>query len=296
MQLDYDDIRFSDADGISWLPFEIEPGATGEIYAWVLVPQVDGNSNSDYIVMHYNDRINGDVPNGEDPAGLWKDYAGVWHFDEGSSGTAYDSSAYQNHAAEISSTVSVNTNKLIGHGRDFQGGDRLQVPYDTALNVDNRPFTIEAWVREDVVLTLIANLASTWMSRGSGDFSWELIGKAGILTFISAPEFSITESLFSSTTRSFNGGGFILAGSSWLYTTLVVDPATGVTIYGDGVKMGSTGIYRNSEDGSAFLMGGSNCDQQMDEIRYGRFASDANRIKLNYENQKLSSSLVSPQF
>lgn len=296
LQLDYDDIRFSDADGISWLPFEIEPGATGEIYAWVLVPQVDGNSNSDYIVMHYNDRINGDVPNGEDPASLWKDYAGVWHFDEGSSGTAYDSSAYQNHAAEISSTVSVNTNKLIGHGRDFQGGDRLQVPYDIALNVDNRPFTIEAWVREDVVITLIANLASTWMSRGSGDFSWELIGKAGILTFISAPEFSITESLFSSTTRSFNGGGFILSGSSWLYTTLVVDPATGVTIYGDGVKMGSTGLYRNSEDGSAFLMGGSNCDQQMDEIRYGRFVSDANRIKLNYENQKLSSSLVSPQF
>lgn len=296
LQGDYDDIRFSDRDQRTWLPFEIEQGASGELYAWVLVPQVDGNSNSDYIVLHYNDTVNGSVPNGENPSRLWADYAGVWHFDEGTDGTAYDSSAYQNHAQQISSSVSTNSDKLIGHGRNFQSLDRLQVPYTPALNVDNRAFTIEAWVKEDLVLSLVFNTPSTWMSRGSGDYSWDLAGKSGFLALITPPSLTITESTFNDTNLSFNGGGFILSGSTWLHVTLVVDPAVGVRIYGDGAQIGGTGTYRNSEDGSAFLMGGTNGEQQMDEIRYGRFAADANRVRLSYQNQRSSGNLVSPKF
>ena len=80
------------------------------------------------------------------------------------------------------------------------------------------------------------------------------------------------------------------------HVTLVVDPAVGVRIYGDGAQIGGTGTYRNSEDGSAFLMGGTNGEQQMDEIRYGRFAADANRVRLSYQNQRSSGNLVSPKF
>ncbi len=47
------DIRFADSDGTQ-LSFEIErwDGANQKAIIWVRVPQVDGNSNQDYIHMH----------------------------------------------------------------------------------------------------------------------------------------------------------------------------------------------------------------------------------------------------
>jgi hypothetical protein len=279
---------------LTWLPYEIEIGSSGELYVWVLVPQVDGNSSADYIVMHYNDKVNGAVPDRQNPAKLWRDYAGVWHFDEGTSGTAYDSSAFQNHASQVAGNVGVNGDKLIGYGREFDGNERLQAPYDISMNVDNRPFTMEGWIKEEIVISLLLKAPYKLMYRGtSGDY-WKMDGKSGFLSFITPPVFYIKSN--NVTSRSFDGGGFILAASNWLYVTMVIDPAVGVKIYGDGSPLGTTGTYRNMENGEAFNMGSSYSNHQMDEIRYGRFAADDNRVKLNYENQKSGSSLVSPQF
>jgi len=76
---------------------------------------------------------------------------------------------------------------------------------------------------------------------------------------------------------------------------MVIDPSAGVKVYGNG-NLIRTGTYRNMENGLPFTMGSSNSQHQMDEVRYSRFAADANRIKLNYENQRSGSGFVSPQF
>ncbi|MCP5014893.1 MAG: hypothetical protein GY938_06355, partial [Ketobacter sp.] len=289
------DIRFTDKDQLTWLPYEIEVGASGELYVWVLVPQVDGNSSGDYIVMHYNDVQNGAVPDRQNPAKLWKDYGAVWHFDEGASGTAYDSTAYQNHAAQISGNVGDNPDKLIGYGRRFSGNEALQAPYDISFNADNKAFTVESWVREPGLSIIGLKTAREVLSRGTSGTYWEMTSNSATLIFGTPPRFVVDDGGFGSTTLNFDGGGLLFTSTQWVHQVVVVDPSVGVRIYSNG-SLADTASYENTENGQPFKMGNSSADFQLDEVRYGRFAADANRIKLNYENQRSGSTFVSPQF
>ena len=90
------DIRFVDSDGTTRLPYEIErwDQVNNQALVWVLVPLVKGNSNQNFITLLYDDAVDGSVVDGQDPASLWNDYAGVWHFAE--SGLARDSSPFGN--------------------------------------------------------------------------------------------------------------------------------------------------------------------------------------------------------
>ncbi|AUM11350.1 Ig-like domain-containing protein [Ketobacter alkanivorans] len=289
------DIRFTDKDQLTWLPYEIEVGASGELYAWVLVPQVDGNSSGDYIVMHYNDVQNGTVPDRQNPSKLWKDYGAVWHFDEGTSGTAYDSSAFQNHAAQISGSVGDNPDKLIGYGRNFSGNEALQAPYDISFNSSNQAFTVESWVREPGLTLLGLKTAREVLSRGTSGTYWEMTSNSATLIIGTPPRFIVDDGGFGQTSLSFDGGGLLFTSTQWVHQVAVIDPASGIRIYSNGGLAG-TAAYKATENGQPFKMGNSSADVQLDEVRYGRFAADANRIKLNYENQRSGSSFVSPQF
>ena len=55
-------------DRLTWLPNEVEMRASGELFVCVLVLQIDGNSSSDSIVMHYKDKVKGVVPDLENRA------------------------------------------------------------------------------------------------------------------------------------------------------------------------------------------------------------------------------------
>ncbi|MEO7423775.1 MAG: DUF2341 domain-containing protein [Fibrobacteria bacterium] len=61
------DIRFLDGDGKTWLNYQVErwsPGKdSGEV--WVLVPQVDGNSDHDFITMYYQKASGATVSDGQ---------------------------------------------------------------------------------------------------------------------------------------------------------------------------------------------------------------------------------------
>ncbi|WP_290579332.1 Ig-like domain-containing protein [Ketobacter sp.] len=286
------DLRFTDRDQLSWLPYELEIGPSGQLNAWVLVPQVDGNSNADYIVMHYNDVQNGAVPDRQNPTKVWKDYGAVWHFDEGTSGTAYDSTAYQNNALQTNGNVGDNSDRLIGYGRNFSGNEVLQAPYDLSFNANNRAYTIESWVREPGLFFFGSKARREILSRGTGGSYWNMTSTAVIFSLEYSPRFEIGNGSGSSNV-SFDGGGVWFTSEQWVHQVMVVDPSAGVRIYTNGSLQGSTG-YRNMENGQAFKMGSSDADFQLDEVRYGRFAADANRIRLSYQNQRSSGHLVSP--
>jgi len=67
-----------DTDGTA-LSYEIEKwDETATSYVWVKVPQIDINSNTDYIYMYYGNTGASDVQNVN---GVWNsDYTAVWHF------------------------------------------------------------------------------------------------------------------------------------------------------------------------------------------------------------------------
>ncbi len=86
------DIRFTESDGITELPREIESYSSGTLYAWVKVnlTKDSGDSEDDVIYMYYgNDAAT--EPDLDSPYGaqnVWEtNYKGVWHLSEDPSGT-----------------------------------------------------------------------------------------------------------------------------------------------------------------------------------------------------------------
>jgi hypothetical protein len=75
------DLRFFDDDGSTPLPYEIEEwNEAGTSYVWVKVPQIDANSDTDFIWMYYGDPT---AVDDQDPPGVWTaGYVAVWHLDE----------------------------------------------------------------------------------------------------------------------------------------------------------------------------------------------------------------------
>ncbi len=81
------DIRFSDSDGTQ-LSYEIErwDSANQKAVIWVRVPQVDGNSNQDYIYMHWGKSGQITESNGPNTFESGNGYQAVWHLNEDPSG------------------------------------------------------------------------------------------------------------------------------------------------------------------------------------------------------------------
>ena len=92
MQTNAPDIRFLDADGVTWLNYQIErwDKTLDSAEVWVQVPQVDGNSDHDYITLYYNDVTNGAVTDNQCGSCVFStsnSHTGVWHLSEEIAGT-----------------------------------------------------------------------------------------------------------------------------------------------------------------------------------------------------------------
>ena len=110
-------VEFFDSDGSTKLSYEVEKydAANQDAIYWVKVPQVDGNSSSDKIVLGY-----GSDPNGSDQdamTSVWDaNFKGVWHF-RYSSGISVPDSTSGNHPIALSGTFS-----WAGDGLALNGG------------------------------------------------------------------------------------------------------------------------------------------------------------------------------
>jgi len=285
------DIRFTDRDQVSWLPYEIEIGASGELYAWVLVPQVDGNSSSDSIVLHYNDKVDGSVPDRQDPPRVWVDYAGVWHFDE-ASGNALDSTAYQNNGTQTGTVSRVSYG--VGRGAEFNSTtENFTVPYDISMNVSGRAWSVLAWQNYSSC-NAWASSGVNLVNRGTSGNFWQL-ESAYTVTFVTL--YQAPKAYIGSDTLG--GGGVItwVGGGCESHLALTYDPSvtTKSRMYTNATDTGTSNTAQTVEALQTMVMGntGTSNDTQLDEVRLGRMAFSADYIKLSYENQG-STSLVSP--
>ncbi len=154
-------IAFAGEDGLA-LPYDIDTWkADGESLIWVNVPVATNGTK----VTFYWAQKDGAVAPENDPAAVWADYAGVWHFNEtitrgvaattaskDSSGKGHDAVPTTTNGGDLSEMVS--TNAVFGLGRlngttsavDADGANRLVVAHDDALNF-NGEFTFSGWVK-----------------------------------------------------------------------------------------------------------------------------------------------------
>ena len=159
------DIRFVDSDGTTRLPYEIERWnqSSNEALVWVLVPVVDGNSDSDFITLQYDDAVDGSVADGQDPAALWNDYVGVWHFAEAED--ARDSSPFANHGLDEGGVSNIES--FIGRGVAFTDDEAFRVPYSESIAADGGAFSVAAWYTSNTcTTTLLSRFDLNLFNRG----------------------------------------------------------------------------------------------------------------------------------
>lgn len=290
------DIRFVDADGVTELPYEIErwDQSANRAEVWVLVPQVDGNSNTDYITMHFNDTSNGSVGDGQNPGAVWLDYTNVYHFHDGgvASGNASDSTANANDAIQTG-TVS-RTSRFVGVAAHFTDSDALTAVYDASFNVSGKAWTASTWMETSNCTTWTASIGATQVLRrgSSGSQHWSFV--AAYRDFFGST-FPIDAEIGSDSMNGFGGwGGYDCSA----HVTLVYDPngspRTSYFVNGN-LEVTNNSVY-NIENLQDLVMGdtGVSRDLWLDETRVTSSALSADYIKLMYENQKSGSTFVSP--
>lgn len=287
------DIRFSDGDRVTWLDYEIERWTSTAADVWVLVPQVDRNSNTDHIVLHYNDVVNGSVPDAQNPAKVWADYAGVWHLGEGASGTAFDSTVFGNDAAQVNGTAS-NVTGIVGNGRQFNQEEAMRVNFDSSMSASDRSFTVSAWVFEPFQFNPILHIPRTLVARGTSGNHWRMYGFSIVFCAGAvSPGFEIQDGSGSNNlTLGLGFAPFCVNGGDWVHMTAVYSRSTGLRLYGNGELEASDSSLRNNMENSQNLIFGSS-GRRIDELRLARRALSADEVRLQYQNQRSGSTLVS---
>ena len=93
------DIRFADKDG-THLEYQIErwDASAKAAEVWVKVPQVDGNSTSDYITMYWGKADALPASNGAKVFSTQSGYLAAWHLGEGGTGTRFNAVGSGNNA------------------------------------------------------------------------------------------------------------------------------------------------------------------------------------------------------
>ena len=320
VQIGAPDIRFVDDDGITNLPYEIEKWTSSSAVVWVLVPQLDGASNRDFITMYYDDVVNGTVADGQNPDAVWGDYSNVYHFNE-ANGAALDSTLNENHGLEQGSVARVDG--IIGNSADFDtnysGGsinaDKFVVPFDSSFDLSNQSFSIEMWVdaRDNQVL---CSQSKPWnlLSRGSGSKVWRIQSPYTNVWSICGIPFFTSDNYQTSFRISDNSGSDtlgldfklsnVLGFDFFQHVVVVHDINGGTKVYYDGEEKHNDPDVRDTEIGADLVIGflkqiDSNSIRNfniiVDEVRLIRQSISPARIKLSWENQRRrGQSLVSP--
>jgi len=246
-------------------------------------------------VLHYDDVVNGSVPSAQNPPQVWTDYAGVWHMGEGVSGTAFDSTVFGNNAAQVNGTAS-NVAGIVGNGRQFSAEDAMRVTYNASMSAADKSFTVSAWVYEPLQFNPIFHAARTLIARGTSGNHWQMYGFSIIFCAGAiSPGFEIQDgSGTDNVTLGVGFAPFCVNGGDWVHMTAVYSRSTGLRLYGNGALEASDTSLRNSMEASQNLTFGS-ASRRLDELRLARRALSADEVKLQYQNQRTGSTLVSPQ-
>lgn len=292
-----DDIVFTADDMQTRLDHEIESYAssTGELYAWVSLPDLSSSEDTE-IYMYYG---NPSAGNQENVSGVWSnDFTAVWHLNESpdgtldeigdSTGSGYDGTTYG--SMDSSSQISAQVNG----GLDFDGNDDY-IALDMFYNGANAlsQFTVCNWF-------------NTTFSSGGWNDNWAFLDfdRSEYFDFyINADDGRLGFSTNASNGMDdFDGNTSSLNDGTWHYGCAVFD-GTDKYLYVDGESDGTRSNPHNGDAlGSAttrygFIADGSEAtsfngaqnsfyyEGGIDDLHYSESIRDADWIKTSYNNQ-----------
>ena len=258
-QPDGSDLRFVDADGVTPLPYEIESWNPGGISTvWVRVPQVDANSNADFIWLYYGNPV---AASGANPTAVWSNnHAAVWHFS-----SDQDATSNANHLTRFGVQP---VDGLAAGAMRFDGTSS----YYSAGNPDSLnlagSMTVEAWVKlaslADSTRRLISK-KSTW--NAPTGYQVEYDGNLNVFTGLSSGS-------------NYANAKNVDLDANWHYLSVTYSGTTG-RLYVDGVARstdtsigalvtGSTALEIGRTSGSGNYFNGD-----VDEMRISNVARSA---------------------
>jgi hypothetical protein len=282
------DIRFYDADTVTLLPKETEKwSSSGSSFVWVRVPQIDANSNADYIWAYYGCTD----ANNDDKTVVWNsDFKGVWHLSE-TSGTQYDSTQYMNNGTPYQGVIQGNASGKIDGADVFDGiDDYINGGNSSTLNFYNASnFTMSFWMyplQHQFTQTAVGQLcaySTCGMAIYRGDPSFSTANYAfgmsanDVIAFKkrSNPGESIMTYTFPTTDMT----------NSWNHIVGVFNE-NNLSVYRNGAFVGSQiiGVINGSMSNQAFYIGGiyKYFNGTVDEARISNITRSAAWINASY--------------
>ena len=292
------DLRFTKTNNTTRLPHQIESwnatARTAQI--WVLVDTIPVNRSNYALRIHWGNSSAADSSNGALVFDTTNSFQAVWHM----AGTADEPDATLNAYAAAQNGTSASVSAAVGSGRAVSAGNYFRAA-GTASGKLNFPeggdYTISAWVFSSTLPG-----AGTIVSKHDNDYALKLNAEATSWEFF---EFG--------TDLTVPGWNYVNApteGDLGLWKHLVgVHSSTETALYVNGVRMDngtgtatSTAARVVSRD---VVIGaqpaGSNTavqrpfDGTLDEVRMSSAARGPDWIRLEYENQKAGSAVVTLQ-
>lgn len=269
------DIAFTYLDSLLWLDHEIEKydATTGEYVAWVKIPVLDYNDDTE-ISMHYG---NTNIASDPSVTSVWSEYFGVWHLN----GDVKDSSP-NSHGGTNNGTADVAGK--VGNGRDFDGiGDFIELATFPNLQTD---FSISAWINTDNT------------DAGQRVFIDDDNNTNGYALSIGDPGSGRLRFYSRGASPTSVDGSVSLTAGSWFYVTGVADVDAGGsrTLYVNENQAASTSHSNmfGTDVGSAAIGGetlsgetGNRFTGTMDEVRVYNGLLSPSRVITEYNNYNI---------
>ncbi len=271
------DLRFTEPDGTTTLPYEVERWSTGgRSYVWVRVPRIDASSSTDHIIMYYG---NSSASPGEDPAATWgAAYEAVWHL-----GGVSDSTG---NAHDLTDMGTEGASGRIGRARRFDGAsDRLVA--DTVVG-SAADLTFELWMRSDV---------STGFHRPiekmgpSGTQGWSVLQRPDADLFPRGLVFRVGSEGFYGGWGNEVSASNVYSPDTWEHVVGTFDSTTHTgRLYVGGVEVDSvvnTDGRGVADTGDPLLIGGGgeHFDGDIDEVRISTVARSAAYVSAQHASQ-----------
>lgn len=279
---DGSDLRFSTADGLAALSYEIEKWDDGnEAIVWVKAPTIAAASNHSYIRMYSGNAVAADAQNVAD---VWSNgYAGVWHLNNTGTGAVETDSTANSITGNVTGAGVSSAAGVIGDGRTFDtSSDRIEFS-DTALNGDQN-ITLEFWLKGDA-----ASQPTTYtrpVSKNQGDlqpgFEYQR-DNAGANASLRIDSTGHNNQLKNMPATLFNDQWHYVSTAFGVTTgTNVVDASSNTfTYFRDAGVLGNANpltLGRKANGGNQFT-------GQIDEVRFSTVERSADWLNAQYRSQ-----------
>jgi autotransporter-associated beta strand protein len=288
------DLRFAKSSGVH-LPYDVEPWdrVNQNAAIWVKADTVYGNNGTQYFTMYWGNASASSTANSDVVFDSANGFVGVWHLDEGGTGTRYNDASTNLYSGTTHNYTGIESGTaLIGNGDSIGATDGHNRYIDVGSIPAPSAITLSGWVKlSNYANTYGRIIGKQWNTKVSPWQSYTLETDASnpsklelSLAISGAQQFAISNSTIPLNVWTYATGTY---DGTTLKTYLNGNPAATVTAPGSiGASTPLTTIGMNDSSTAERLNG------VLDEIRMEKIARDSNWIKLCYQNQQANQTLV----